>query len=267
MIRDLQFPNSAWVRAPERFVLRDGRLGLMSIPVRYGTFTHPEAGHCLIDTGYTRRVTKGRRSLPLNIYNAVLRPRLTRHALPDAKPLVDTIILTHLHADHVAGLKDYPQARIITDRAALMHFLEPGASRLRHGVFRELLPEDIIDRVTDFSEFAAIECPYGLGPGRDLLGDGSVVALPLPGHMRGHTGICFPDETRPLLYAVDAQWLHRAVMENRLPGAPARWILDDVEACQRSADRIRQFCEAGGRVVYCHDPASPVSTEEGNGTA
>ena len=257
MIRDLQFPNSATVRAPECFVLKQGRMGLMDIPVRYGRFHHPRAGRCLIDTGYTRRVTTGPRSVPLRLYNAVLRPRLTRHCLPDAEPTVDTIILTHLHADHISGLKDYPDARILADRTALLHFLDKTSAPLRHGMFRELLPEDLLERVTDFAATSLAPAPLGLGEGRDLFGDGSVLAIPLPGHMRGHTGLCFPDADRPLLYAADAQWLHRAVMENRLPGAPARWFLDNACDCQTSADRIRTFAAAGGQVIYCHDPDLP----------
>ncbi len=261
MIRDLQFPNSAWVSAPERLVLKRGRCRLLDIPVRYGVFTHEVAGRCLVDTGYTERVTRGQRSFPLWLYNAILRPRLTRHCLPQAEPEIDTILLTHLHADHIAGLKDYPAARILADKTAIADFLQRGASRLRHGLFRELLPDNFIERITDFGDLPEVDAPLGLGTGRDVFGDGTVLAIPLPGHMHGHTGLCFAHADRPLLYAADAQWLHRAVMENRLPGAPARWILDDREACQSSADRIRKFAEAGGVVVYCHDPDLPLARQ------
>ncbi|WP_203294646.1 MBL fold metallo-hydrolase [Maricaulis parjimensis] len=257
MIEELRFPSSATVRAPERLVLKGGRSDWIDIPVRYGVFRHAKAGTCLIDTGYSRRVTAGRRSLSLNIYNMLLRPRLTPNCLPDAVRNVDTILITHWHADHISALLDYPEARIIADRKSLDHYLRVGASRLRHGVFAELLPDGLIDRIDDLASRPQKEAPLGLGAGLDVFGDGSVFAIPLPGHMRGHTGYCFARRDRPLLYAADAQWLEQAVMEDRLPGAPASWVLDNEAANQDTARRIRAFAESGGDVVYCHDPVVP----------
>lgn len=248
------FFNSAIVRAPERLVLRGGRWTAIDIPVRYGAFEHPRVGRCLIDTGYTRRVTAGRRSLPLWVYAAILRPRLQPEALSsDAQ--IAAILLTHLHADHVSALRDYPSAILYADGAGLDHFLGgSAAARIRHGVFRELLPHDLRTRAQRFEACQARQAPLGLGPARDVFGDGEVLAVPLPGHMRGHTGFVWPKLDPPLLYAADAQWLARAVMEDRPPGPPARWILDDASADAETRRRIATFARAGGEVAYCHDP-------------
>lgn len=254
MITALRFPNSAIVRAPEWLVLQGGRQRLLDIPVRYGVFEHAGVGTCLIDTGYNHRVTQGRRSLALRVYSGLLRPRLTDETLPDACPQASTIILTHLHADHIAALRDYPEARILADRAALSHYLNAGPARLRHGVFAELLPETVLDRVEDINAFPVIDAPLGLGPARDIFGDGSVLAVALPGHMRGHTGLCFTTFDRPLLYAADAQWLHRAVMEDRQPGLAAALVFANAREGRATARRIRLFVEAGGVVAYSHDP-------------
>jgi glyoxylase-like metal-dependent hydrolase (beta-lactamase superfamily II) len=249
------FLNSALVSAPERFVLRGGRWSNIRIPVRFGLYEHPVAGRCLIDTGYTHRVTGGQRSFFLRAYASLLRPRLQPDALPAAAPQADAILLTHLHADHVSALRDYPQARIYADGAGVDHFLAGSASnRIRHGVFRELLPADFSDRLIRFESLPRVEAPLGLGEARDVFGDGEVLAVPLPGHMRGHTGFIWPKLSRPLLYAADAQWLARAVMEGRPPGAPARWIMDDIRADAETRARIAAFARAGGEVAYCHDP-------------
>lgn len=245
------FPNSAFVRAPERIVLRGGAWRWIDIPVRYGVFDHPRIGRCLIDTGYSSRVTQGLRSLPLTLYAAALRPRLT----PQAQTGVAAILLTHLHADHVAALRDHPDATIYASGVGVDHFMRAsGAARVRHGVFTELLPEDFAAHIKRFEDCAAVEAPLGLGPARDVFGDGAVLAVPLPGHMRGHTGFVWPDLDPPLLYAGDAQWLARAVMEDRPPGPPARWIMDDLAADSQTRARIAAFARAGGEVVYCHDP-------------
>lgn len=258
MIRDLCFPNSAVVRVPERLVLRGGRWLPIDLAVRYGRFDHDQTGACLIDTGYSERVTRGPRSLPLALYAAILRPRLAETALPSGAGSISTILLTHLHADHVSALRDYPDARLIGDLGALDHFLEAGAfGRTRHGVFRELLPDDLRTRLIPLDRLPAAEAPFGLGPARDVFGDGEVLAVPLPGHMKGHTGYLFARQSPPLLYAGDADWLAQAIREQRSPGAPARWILDDAKAAQETAARLNAFSDAGGRIVLCHDPEPP----------
>ena len=255
MIRELRFPNSAIVRVPERLVLRGGRWTQIDLAVRYGLFTHDKAGSCLIDTGYSARVTRGARSLPLTLYAAILRPRLTAATLPDRAVPISTILLTHLHADHVSALRDYPDARLIGDLGALDHFLQAGAyGRTRHGVFRELLPDDLRARLIPLESLPQVDAPFGLGAARDVFGDGEVLAVPLPGHMKGHTGYLFARQLPPVLYAGDADWLAQAIREHRSPGAPARWILDDEDSARNTAARLNAFANAGGRIVLCHDP-------------
>lgn len=249
-----RFFNSAIVRAPERLVLRGGRWAWIDIPVRYGV--HDAAiGRCLIDTGYSWRVLSGPRSLALKAYTALLNPRLEPDALPAATRDVAAILLTHLHADHISALRDYPQARIYADGAGVDHYFGgSAANRIRHGVFSELLPDDFVQRLIRFESLGDVAAPLGLGLARDVFGDGDVLAVSLPGHMRGHTGFVWPKLDPPLLYAADAQWLKRAVMEGRPPGPPARWIMDQPEADAETRERIRAFANAGGEVIFCHDP-------------
>ena len=255
MITGLAFPNSATVRVPERLVLQGGRWTRVDLAVRYARFTHAGAGACLIDTGYSARVTRGARSLALTLYAAILRPRLKADALPESFPKAGTILLTHLHGDHVSALRDYPDAKLILDADAADHFLDAGPfGRTRHGVFKELLPDDFRDRIVPLDSFAQVNAPFGLGLGRDVFGDGEVLAIPLPGHMRGHTGYLFAMQSTPILYAGDADWVVQAIRESRSPGAPARWVLDDPQASRETAARLNAFAAAGGRIVLCHDP-------------
>lgn len=250
-----RFPNSAVVRAAERLVLKGGGRQARDLTVRYGSFTHPIGGRCLVDTGYSPRVTSGRRSFFLSAYAAMLRPKLTTDALPKAQPDVDTIMLTHLHADHVSALRDYPGARIYAHGAAVRHFLGVSAfDCIRHGVFRELLPDDFQARMTPLESLRLVAAPLGLGDGWDVFGDASVLAVALPGHMLGHVGYVWTQLDQPVLYAADAQWLMRAIIEDRSPGPPARWIMDDPAAAGETGKRIAAFAAAGGKVVLCHDP-------------
>jgi glyoxylase-like metal-dependent hydrolase (beta-lactamase superfamily II) len=236
-------------------VLQAGRWKNIELAVRYGVFEHPTQGTCLIDTGYSARVTSGPRSPALAAYAALLRPALTRQTLPAHVPNVARILLTHLHADHVSALRDYPEAHIIADGRAVDHFLSAGIfGCVRCGVFRELLPPDLSARLVRLEDRPSLDAPFGLGPARDVFGDASVLAIALPGHMLGHTGYLWPDARPPLLYAGDAEWLRSAVIEQRPPGAPAAWIVHDRAAARETAQRLAAFERAGGELVFCHDP-------------
>ena len=264
------FANSARVRAPERFVVRGGAWSNASLAVRYAILPDHPDGPTLIDTGYTERVTggvtggvtAGRRSLPLRLYARALRPRLL--AVGQIGPALATlglapadvrrVIVTHFHADHVAGLRDLPRARFTASGAAWARLRDaPPRARLRHGVFAELLPDDFEARLDPVENRpAASTTPFG--PARDLSNDGSLLAVALPGHAEGQFGLLFPGAG--LLYAVDAQWCMAALEPGRAPGAPASLVAHDPAAAARTTAAVAAFREGGGEVVLCHDPAA-----------
>lgn len=251
------FHNSAIIKASERFVLRGGTWSRIPLAVRYGRFFHPSCGDGLLDTGYTSRVTSGQRSLLLRLYTRLIAPVLTDGSLEKIDTDTGAVLLTHLHADHTAGLHTAPNAKIYTSGVAYDDLCKLSArQRARHGVFFELLPEDFEQRMIRLETLPQVDAPLGLGPAADLFGDSSVLAIPLPGHMQGHSGFLWTQPSSPLLFAADAQWLHQALIEARPPGPPLKWIMHDAVAAQQSCDRIRQFLEAGGSVVYCHDPGA-----------
>lgn len=260
-----EFPSSAVVSAAEWLLLRKGRRRRLSVPVRYGFFVHPVVGLTLIDTGYTPRVTEGRRGVFLRLYAALLRLTLSPSGQLDAflearglsRSDVAAVIVTHFHADHVAGLRALPAARFLASRAAVSQLEQSSDLALvRHGIFRELLPDDFAGRLTLFDDCPRVEAPLGLGLAYDLFGDGSVLALPLPGHARGHSGVLFARLDPPLLYAADAQWLRSALAPNR-SGPASLIVFDDRVAGEKTAARILRFEANGGKVVLCHDPEQP----------
>lgn len=259
----LVFANSAAVRAPERLVRKGGGFALQDFPVRYGILHHPGMGLVLVDTGYSPRVTAGQRSLSLRLYNAVLRPKLLGEGAPAAvlgamgATLADVkaIILTHFHADHVAALDQFPQARIITSGRQYAEIRRRNAAQnLRHGIFPELLPADLGERLIDLEGMAWRDAPLGLGAGRDIFGDGRVLAIDLPGHAEGHIGLCFPERVVPFLYAVDVQWVEAALTPGVAPGLPASLVATDPRAAIESTARVDAFRKRGGEVLLCHDP-------------
>jgi glyoxylase-like metal-dependent hydrolase (beta-lactamase superfamily II) len=249
----------------ERLVLKGGRWRKTDLRVRVGYFHHETTGHSLIDTGYFNAGTlQGLKKLAfLEIYRALLRPStlandrlsigLARFGVTTKQ--IQTILITHFHADHIGRLHDFPDAKIMCSRKAWTIYRSN--SRIKNalsGVFDVLVPDDIDKRLAFFEDHPVATAPGALGNGYDLLEDGSLLAIDLPGHAAGHVGFCFPRLPVPLFYATDSQWLIRAILENRAPGFPASLVGADREALRSSMRKVEAFVKDGGEVMLCHDP-------------
>jgi glyoxylase-like metal-dependent hydrolase (beta-lactamase superfamily II) len=259
------FPSSATIRVPEKLALAKGGWRQVELAVRYGVWTPREGPPILIDTGYgPRSCVASTRSALLKLYGHALRPRLRASDLLSARvaalgwPLhaVGLTILTHFHPDHIDGIRDLAGSRFLVSAREWDIVSRAGrAARTRHAIFEELIPDDFSSRVAFVEDLPQRSLPFGLGVGGDVLGDGSLLTAPLPGHSPGHFGLLWPKLDPPLLYAVDAQWLWRAIAEDRAPPLAERVVFHDRAAGRDSMARLRAFAAAGGEVVLCHDPS------------
>jgi glyoxylase-like metal-dependent hydrolase (beta-lactamase superfamily II) len=166
------------------------------------------------------------------------------------------ILISHFHADHLAGLRDFPDATFVAhdDAVASIAGLD-GLRALRRGFIPGLLPHDFYDRLVTFDQFCGPVLP-GLGPTHDLYGDGSMLLMPLPGHARGQIGLLAHTERGDLLLAADGCWLSRSVRERRPPSVITHLFVDDSEAVMATLDRLHTFLKARPdvRLVPTHCP-------------
>ena len=244
----LTFHTQARISVPARPVISNGR-GSLQLPVPFGLLERPGHAPVLIDAGWPERAPGER--LALKIYRAFLRPRVDPAKSPAAilaNRIPAALLLTHLHADHLGPARYLQNVPIHAPALALGQARSHPWRALRHGIMTELLPQSVIDLAGD------TRVPFNLGRGKDILGDGSVFSVPLPGHAEGHTGLLFPIFDPPVLYAADVQWVWSAIAENRPPRGPARAVYDNEDAAMESLARVRAFAALGGRVVLCHDP-------------
>ncbi len=109
---------------------------------------------------------------------------------------IDTVYLTHFHADHIAGMFDaegklvYGDARYLTTRAEWDEWMQRWAASESPADARNLaLFQSISDRV-DF-----VEPGTAIAPG--------VTVVDLAGHTRGHSGLLLESGGERLIHAVD----------------------------------------------------------------
>lgn len=201
----------------------------------------------LFDTGYA--------PLPWRIG---LAGRLYRRLLPPVVPpgatlgdVVDTasitdVVLSHLHPDHVGGLAAVPHARVLVSEGVRRRLARP---RLRDGVLRGLLPDDLPDRLEVVPDAAFVPGPAGLGVA-DPLGDDRFRLVRLPGHADGQLGALVADR---LLLAADAAWGRALLGREAEVRALPRAVAHDARAQRDTAERLLALERTGVRLLFSHD--------------
>ena len=256
----LSWHNSAFVRAPSRLIAKSGSWEMQDFPIQYGVLDHPTQGLILIDTGYGPSLFESR-DLNVALYRNLLRPKLI--ATGDAHHVilsmgatamdVSHIFLSHLHADHMCGLERFPNATIHASSASLQGW-KTGVdfSSSHKGFFPSLLPEFSSRKVQAVETAPVFKLPWR-GEGFDVLGDGSVISVGLPGHMKGHIGFLFPKLDVPVFYAADAEWTFSSLMQNSKLTLPARFIIDDSIKYLESTSVVHKVLSLNYAVTLSHD--------------
>ncbi len=126
---------------------------------------------------------------------------------------VDKAVISHLHGDHVGGIADIPQAELYAGEEGFAYMRGPDHPE-RQTVFRDRI--EIPGARWHMIPFASTDDPE-LAPfteAFDLMGDGSMIVLPTPGHLPGSVSMLVRRDTAPPVLLVgdltyDEQLLER----------------------------------------------------------
>ena len=239
--------NTGFCAADEQHLLRGTAHRATTAAAICALLEHPTQGLVLFDTGYAPRVLEAFKVWPFSLHGKIT-PVTTRADWSAASQLerlgfaardVRVIIASHLHADHIGGLRDFPTAQIVLTRAARGISRLRGWRALRHAFVPDLIPADFETRALVIEDFA--DAPLEpLGATHDLFGDGTVRLVKLPGHARGQIGAYLPTE-RVLLVA-DGAWSMRAIRGNHPPHAlPLRVAFDNARQTLETLSSLHRY--------------------------
>jgi N-acyl homoserine lactone hydrolase len=242
-----------------RMAFAGGRGPAMPIVSYAAVLRHPTAGVVVIDPGFGTRTVDAPSEVP---GRATVRATALVMGQPLAAQLsepVARILVTHMHVDHAGGIEDFPDA-ILQIAAAEWDF----GSRRRP--LRAVIPlEDVAARSVELLTFA--DGAYGpFDAHTDVFGDGSLIALPAPGHTPGHTAFLVNLPGGSFLLTGDAAWVDEHLEQPALKGRIARSLIEvDGAANGDALWRLRALADSvpGVVVLTGHDPANLTRVEAG----
>jgi N-acyl homoserine lactone hydrolase len=210
-----------------------GRRFTGELPIHAWLIEHPE-GLILVDTGEL----SDRRDAPIARFSIAPEQEIDRQlALHGARPQdLAKVVLTHLHADHIDGLKRLPDVSVLASAEAL----GGGGRALRR---RGIAPASLALRNEPFGAFARSAA---------LTEDGRVVAVAVPGHARGHIAVIVVQEDHHVLLAGDSAYSQEQLLDLQPDGVSP--------SARTAVQSMRTILEHGRRhptvFLPSHDPNS-----------
>jgi len=217
----------------------------VALPIMAWVIEHPE-GVIVVDTGENAAtggnfITQSRFEIsPEEEIGAQLK------RLGIAPRDVAKVVLTHLHGDHMDGLKDFPGVPIWLSRREFQPFLSPSGGRMQRLGIK--LPAGFAPTLIDFR-------PDPLGPFSQsfpLTRDGKVVAVPTPGHTAGHLSVIVIGDDVDLFLAGDVTYQERSLPQQVLEGPSMEIALH-----RQTLAQVHEYARRRPTVYLpAHDPES-----------
>ena len=237
----------------ERMVIKGGRYKNVKFPALFFAIHHPSQGVLLFDTGYSQEFMRSTSQYPEKMYSLLtpvhlLEKQSAKNQLQDLNIHpndVSYIFISHLHADHISALKDFPKAKFILSKASQKLLGNRNRwNTLINGYLPSVLPDDFFSRIIFFDEqgsatTSTILSPYGFSSW-DLFKDKSIYAIPLPGHACGHSGLLVNTTTGPFFLIADACWMSRSYREFLMPAWPSFLIMDSKKTYKKTLGSIHR---------------------------
>lgn len=219
------------------------------LPITAFLIEHPE-GVFLVDTGETTQMVSnpeypacdaGSRFFYRHNLRFILQgtdeigPQMLRFGIVPSS--VDKVIMTHLHSDHMGGMRYFPQAEFIVSETSITGHM--GALLCR-------IPNGLNIQATTLRNTTA-----GVFQQHDALTkDGAIKIIPTPGHANGHQSVLIDTDGVSVCLVGDAAFSMSQILSGGIGG-----VVENVADAKASAHALKQQYEEFNTIMLpTHDP-------------
>ncbi|WP_242157096.1 MBL fold metallo-hydrolase [Aestuariivivens sediminis] len=254
----------------ENYAIANGRNQDIIFNALWGLIEHPKEGYILFDTGYTGRFYSATNNYPNKIYNQITKVHISPEQEVKAQlatsgisaDSINHIFISHFHADHIGGLRDFPNAIFHASSIAVNQMQKISKSfAFTKGILKDLIPDDFMNRLSLIDKKLKVELPF-LGIAYDLFADGSLKAVPLPGHAAGQMGLLLSTNRQSYFLIADACWLKESYVKGTLPSPIVRLFFDSWSDFKSSLKKVINFHKNEPQTIiiptHCAETTDPL---------
>ncbi|GEM_PF-168914 len=219
--------NTAWVRTRKCILLAGANCESIEAAALFAVIAHPKMGIILFDTGHHTRFYQATRDFPYRLHS-ILTPcdlkeennaanQITKIGIkPDD---VKTIIISHGHADHIPGIIDFPNAKIILNKTEYDFMCwdktKKHSVKLFKYAYLKSLYNDCNNEIMTVDFYKKGKKHKLFDTAVDLWDDGTMYLVQLPGHTKGQMGLYMDNvDSRQLFFVGDGAYLQDNIRYN-----------------------------------------------------
>ncbi len=222
---------------------------------------HPEFGNILFDTGYAPYFQAFTEQFPDRFYRwatpVFLEENETAKAILQKKSIaaeaINYVIISHFHADHVAGLKDFSEAKFICTKSAFEQMISLNGFRaVSKGIVKGLIPTDFSERVLFIEDISEKSIDKSGLVMFDFFEKNLLKLVLISGHARGMLGFYANNQ----LFATDASWSFETFEKGIFPRKIVKLFFDSWSDFIETQEKLRTFLAQNPttKILFTHCP-------------
>lgn len=257
--------NAGFSKIKKKHLIKGANSSDVLVPALFYLIDHPQHGYILFDTGYSTRFYEATKNFPYTLMNRLTPVQITEKENAVSQLLrmnisseqIQTVILSHLHADHVGGISDFNNSTIYVDKMEWEFCQQSKVKLLFKGYLKEFIENINLSSLKQL-DFEKQGDSYGpFNNAIDLYKDTTIILVPLPGHAIGQFGLLLniSNQERYFLIA-DSVYVKENYQKNRGGSFLSRFAHYNLKQYESNFPMLQQLELANPHLMMIptHDP-------------